>query len=202
MKRPPLAPRATDDAALKQATGKDRKAWFAAIDKAGVEGRSAVGKFLLAEKVDAWWITTLTVEYEAAKGLVEKDGRPKGYSLCVTKTVAAPVDRAFEAFTTTRDLDRWFGPGTRVKAEPGGALENSDGNRATFTKVRPGKAVVLSWDTPGFGAASQIEVLFQPKGQKTGLVVNHTRVQGREDADALRAAWEEALSRLKTLLEA
>lgn len=89
-----------------------------------------------------------------------------------------------------------------MKAEPGGALENGDGNRASFTKVRPGKAVVLSWDTPGFGAASQIEVLFQPKGEKTGLVVNHTRVQSREDADALRAAWEEALGRLKTLLEA
>lgn len=201
MKRPDAAARAADDATLKKDTGQDRKAWFAAIDAEGASGRAAIGKFLQARKVDPWWIGTITVDYEAARGLTEKDGRPKGYSLCVTKSVAVPVARAFAAFTTAGDLDEWFGKGTRVKAEPGGTLENADGNRATFTKVRPDKAVVLSWDTAGFGPGSQIEVLFQPKGDKTGLVVNHTRVETRADADALRSAWEDALGRLKAFLE-
>jgi hypothetical protein len=44
-------------------------------------------------------------------------------------------------------------------------------------------------------------VLFQPKADKAGIVVNHTRIQDCADADATRAAWAEALTRLKTLVE-
>jgi len=47
-----------------------------------------------------------------------------------------------------------------------------------------------------------VEILVQPKGDKTGLVVNHTRVAGRRDADDVREAWAQALNRLKAHLEA
>jgi len=202
MKRPKLEPRAADDAALKRETGKDRAGWFAVLDQSGGSGRGALGKVLLAAKVDPWWIGTLLVDHEAARGVVEKDGKPKGYSLCVTKTVAAPVTRVFQAFTTAKDLDRWFGPGTRISAEPGGKLENADGNLATITKVRPDKALVMAWETRDLAPDSQVEVLFQPKADKTGIVVNHTRIVDPADADATRAAWGEALTKLKALLEA
>lgn len=202
MKRVDVEPRAADDAALKRETGKDRAGWFAVLDQSGESGRSALGKILLAAKVDGWWIGTLLVDHARARGIVEKDGKPKGYSLCVTKAVAAPVARVFQAFTTARDLDRWFGPGTRITAEAGGKLENGDGNRATITKVGPDKALVMTWETRDLAPDSQIEVLFQPKADKTGIVVNHTRINDPADADATRAAWAKALTKLKALLEA
>ena len=201
MKRPALTPRPSDDATLTADTGRDRAAWFAAIDAAGASGRSAIGRFLQGEKLDPWWVTTLLVDYEAAKGAKEKDGRPKGYSLCVTKTVAAPVGRVWRAFTEGAELGAWFGPDTRIDPQPGGRIENADGNRATLTKVRPDKALVFGWDSADMEAGSQVEVLFQPKGGKTGIVVNHTRVQDRAGADAIRAAWEDALVRLKAHCE-
>ena len=201
MKREATTARKNDDRTCKAETGRTRAEWFARIEKVGATGRSAIGKFLLSEKVDAWWITTLTVDYEAAKGIVEKDGRPKGYSICSTKTVGTPPARTFKALTTPADLAKWFGPGASIEAKEGAAIRDKDGVRGTMKKVKPYKAIVFTWDTPGFAEGSQVEVLVQPKGDKTGLVVNHTRVATREDADAVRAAWEQALIRLKEHLE-
>lgn len=201
MKRTTESARASDDAACKAETGRSRAEWFAAIDGSGATGRSAVGKFLQAEKVDPWWISTLTVDYEAANGLLERDGRPKGYSICSTKTIAATPARTFQALTTSAELAQWFGPGAEIAAIEGGALTDGDGVRGTVKKVRPDKTIVFTWDTPGFAEHSQVEVLVQPKGEKTGLVVNHTRVTTRADADAIRTAWEQALSRLKQHVE-
>jgi hypothetical protein len=79
---------------VKTATGKTWEEWFSILDKRGgiAKGRRDIGNFLFGEcKVDPWWSATINVEYEAARGVVEKDGRPKGYMICVTKTIAAPV---------------------------------------------------------------------------------------------------------------
>jgi len=49
---------------------------------------------------------------------------------------------------------------------------------------------------------TQVDVQFQDKGKgKTGLLVNHTRIQTRAEADSLRAAWASALDQLKALCE-
>ena len=201
MKRPKLTTRPIDDRAMTKETGHPRSEWFKEIERTKADGRSSIGKALLAKKVDAWWITVITVEYEAHAGIVEKDSRPKGYSLCITKTVAAPVSRVFKSFTVPRELDKWFGASNEMEARDGGSYRNADGNKGSVRKVRPDKALVLSWDAAGFAEGSQVEVLFQPKADACGIVVNHTRVMTRHEADEVRAMWGEALDRLKSLLE-
>jgi Activator of Hsp90 ATPase homolog 1-like protein. len=47
-----------------------------------------------------------------------------------------------------------------------------------------------------------VEIKFQPAPGKTTVMVTHDRLQTREEADGLRAAWGEALERLKKLVEA
>jgi hypothetical protein len=46
-----------------------------------------------------------------------------------------------------------------------------------------------------------VDVAFAAKGSKTGITLNHTRIQARDEADGLRAAWTAAFDRLKTALE-
>ncbi|MDQ8165390.1 MAG: SRPBCC domain-containing protein [Gemmatimonadota bacterium] len=200
MKRPSTPERKTDDKACKAETGKSKAEWFAAIDKGGAGGRAVVGKLLQTAKVDPWWITVLSVEYEAAQKTVEKDGKPKGYSICSTKSVAANAAKTWKALTTSAELAKWFGSGATMEATEGGALRDKDGVSGTVTKVRPEKALVFTWDAD-WAAGSTVEVLVQPKGDKTGLVVNHTRIQTRADADAVREAWSQALNALKTHIE-
>src|SRR5262245_58758937 len=132
MKRPNNPERKSDDKTCKAETGKTRAEWFAAIDKSGAEGRASVGKWLQAQKVDPWWNSTIAIDYEAAKGIVEKDGRPRGYSICSTKSVDADAKRTWKAITGKPGLV-W------------GAVK----------KVRPEKAIVYSWDVAKFGEGSQ-----------------------------------------------
>jgi uncharacterized protein YndB with AHSA1/START domain len=192
-------------ASVAERTGKTLKQWFAELDRAGglEKGRRELTNHVY-EQVgkDAWWAVTLVVEYEIAKGQKEKDGRPTGYSICSTKTVAAPLEHVFRAFGEAALLDRWLGAKTKIAFSDGGSFENADGNRGTFKRIRTNKDLRFSWDAPGLAPGSAVEVLFADKGKgKTGITLNHTRIATRREADQLREGWGAALERLKTVLE-
>ena len=60
----------------------------------------------------------------------------------------------------------------------------------------------MSFENKEMSTPTQVDVQFQDKGKgKTGLLVNHTRIQTREEADGLRAAWAKALDQLKAVCE-
>lgn len=193
------------DAACRAATGKTLEQWFAALDAQGglEKNRRDRSQWLLeATGKDAWWTTTLAVEYERARGQKEKDGKPTGYSICSTKTVAAPLERVFAAFGEARSLDGWLGKGTKVAFEDGGTYSNADGDRGTFKRIRANKDLRLTWDRTNLAPGTAVEVLFADKGKgKTGITLNHTRIGTRREADQLRLGWQAAFDALKTLLE-
>ncbi len=49
-------------------------------------------------KIDLWWATTIVNEYEIARGDLAKDGKPKGYSICPTKSIKASPKDCYAAF--------------------------------------------------------------------------------------------------------
>jgi uncharacterized protein YndB with AHSA1/START domain len=193
------------DEAVRAATGKSFDEWFAVLDARGGPGvgRRAINVYLYEEcKVDPWWCATLNIRYEAARGVVEKDGRPKGYTICATKTVAAPLETVWELWASGPALSRWFGADTEADVTDGGSYRNADGDAGVFKRVRPNKDLRFTWENPAH-APSLVDVVFQDKGKgKTGVLVTHDRLQGRAEADGIRAAWGEALDRLKALAEA
>lgn len=186
------------------ATGKSLSQWFAEIDAWGgaALGRRDIGQRLLdGYKLDPWWIATLNIEYEAVKGIVEKDGRAKGYTICATKSLKAAPDACYDAFASAAALDRWLGPGHALEFRDGGALRNGDGNQALIRKLSPAKTIKLVWQQPDAAPDTPVEVKFAPAGAKTTVMVTHERLQNRADADGLRRAWGEALERLKAVIE-
>ena len=194
----------SDDEA-RRATGRGWKEWYAMLDAAGgtAPGRRAITDSLMKEHaLKPWWAQTIAVEYETAKALREKDGRPKGYAICVTKTIVAPAERVFDAFGSPKSLAAWLGDGARVSFAEGGALETGDGNRAVFTKIARPKTLRFTWEDADPALASTVELKLTEKDGKTGLVLNHERIQTRPLADGLRAAWGGAIERLKKTLEA
>jgi uncharacterized protein YndB with AHSA1/START domain len=191
---------------VKAATGKTWDEWFSILDKRGgiAKGRRDIGNFLYAEcKLDVWWCATINVEYEAARGAVEKDGRPKGYMICVTKTIAAPVDKAYAAWATAEGLNDWFSKKNKAEVADGGSYSNADGDAGVFKRVRTNKDLRFTWENPAHTSPTLVDVVFQDKGKgKTGVMITHDRIQNREEADGLREGWGKALDRLKSLLEA
>jgi uncharacterized protein YndB with AHSA1/START domain len=205
MKVPQVDTPDLNDAVAKAKTGKTLKQWFADLDRAGglaVGRRELVSAIYEACDKDAWWSVTLVVEYERAKGQKEKDGRPTGYTICSTKSVTAPLERVFAAFADAKTLDRWLGPETVLDFKDGGSLRNGDGDRGTFKKIRANKDIRLAWENAKLAPGTAVEVMFADKGKgKTGITLNHTRIQSRREADQVREAWSAAFERLKALLE-
>ena len=194
----------TDEAA-REATGRTLSEWFDYLDKWGAKekGRRETGVHLYHDlKLEPWWQSTVGVEYENARGMREKDGRLKGYNICVTRTINAPVEKVYAAWTSAAALDKWFGAGNKARVEDGGRLENADGNKGQFKRVRANKDIRIAWEDSQFTPGSVADVVFTPKGEKTGLLVTHDRIQTRAEADALRRGWGEAFDRLKKLVEA
>ena len=196
---------AVSESSCKSATGKSLAEWFKALDKHGgvALGRRSLSNWLVEEsKVEPWWSSTIVNEYEIARGDFAKDGKPKGYSICPTKSIKASASDCYAAFSTAKSLDRWFGPQHDIDLRDGGHWRNSDGNRATIKKVNPARNIRFVAEDDGLTLPTPVEIKFEGKGDKCTVMVNIERLQTRAEADGYRRAWSEALSRLKTILEA
>jgi uncharacterized protein YndB with AHSA1/START domain len=194
------AEHAVSDETCKAATGRTLTEWHEQIDARGgiALGRRKIGDWLAGElKIDPWWSTTITHEYELARGAVEKDGKPKGYAVCATKSVKADPATCYAAFAGAAALDAWFGPRHDARMEDGGHWRNADGNQATVRKVTPGRTIRLVWEDAGLTMPTPVEIKFAPSGAKTTVMVTIERLQTRAEADGYRRAWGEALERLK-----
>ncbi len=190
--------------ASKKATGRSLDQWFRELDgRDGLKlGRRSINNYLAEQKLDPWWCTTIAVEYEKKHDLRKKDGLFEGYFVCSTKTISAPIEKVFDAWSNTTVLNEWFGNSSKSDLRDGGIIETKDGEKGNFNRVRTNKDIRLSLQVPGFSAPIQIDTQFQDKGKgKTGILVNLTRLQTREEADSARNAWAEALENLKGVCE-
>lgn len=198
------ADHAVSDTSCKSATGKTLAEWFKALDNHGgvALGRRSLSNWIMEQKVEPWWSATICCEYEIARGDLAKDGKPKGYSICPTKSIKANSGTCFAAFADARALNAWFGPKHDVDLRDGGHWRNGDGNRATIRKVNAGKNIRLIAEDEGLTLPTPVEIKFETKGDKCTVMVSIERLQTRAEADGYRRAWSDALDRLKSHLEA
>jgi uncharacterized protein YndB with AHSA1/START domain len=198
------ADHAVSETSCKSATGKTLAEWFKALDKQGgvALGRRTLSKWIEHEHdVEVWWAATITNEYEIARGDLAKDGKPKGYSICPTKSIKASPKVCYAAFATAKALDAWFGPKHDVDMRDGGHWRNGDGNKATIRKVNAGKNIRMIAEDAGLTFPTPVEIKFTPNGANCTVMVAIERLQTRAEADGYRRAWGEALERLKATVE-
>lgn len=194
------------DAACQKATGKKLSAWFSELDSRVAEGlkrRDAIQWLYEQTSKDAWWSTTLWVEYERARGIVDKkDKHIEGYNICVTKTITADVAAVYKAWTEAAAWKKWFGDSVKVDATEGGSFSDACGNAGEFLRIRENKDLRFTFQHPGSDYTTKVDVALADKGKgKTGITLNHARLQSREEADGLRMAWGQTLDAMKLLLE-
>src|SRR5262245_61296620 len=199
------ADHAVSETSCKSATGKTIAEWFKALDKHGgvALGRRSLSKWIEHEHgVELWWATTIVNEYEIARGDLAKDGKPKGYSICPTKSIKASPKECFAAFSSAKALNEWFGPKHDVEMREGGHWRNGDGNRASIGKVNPGKNIRMVAEDAGLTLPTPVDIKFEPNGANCTVMISIDRLQTRAEADGYRRAWGEALNRLKSVVEA
>lgn len=186
--------------ACKEATGKTISEWIEEVKAQGasLKGRREAISWMQNSNTakDVWWATTIWVEKERRDGTVKKDGLAEGFNICATKMVAASVEKVFAAFATPGPA-AWF-DGT---IESDHSLTSAQGHSAKATRVRQDKDLRYVWQTKGIDSSTELDVMFAEKNGKTGITLSHSRIQTREEADGVRAAWGEALNKLKAELE-
>ena len=191
------------DAACKKETGKTLKQWFKELDKIDglKQGRRACTKHVQSQNADPWWAVTIAVEYEIHHGVTKKDGKPEGYTICVTKTIKAPVAKVYKSWTSPAKFSEMFGDGGKQTVKEDSAISCKAGCKGTFKRIRPDKDLRFTWEHKGCAAPMQVDVQFQDNKGKCLMNVMTSRIQTRAEADGLRNAWAEALNRLKAMCE-
>jgi hypothetical protein len=174
---PDLSGLASDDA-LVAATGRGWNEWFTLLDAWGAAERkhSEIARQLRSEHgVPGWWSQTVTVGYERARGLRAKHERPDGFSVSVSRTVAASAERLYASFADERERNELV-PGLVPRA-----------SRARL---------VARFDRPSDG--TRVVASFEEKGAAKGTVhVQVDRLADAESAERAKADWRGLLERLK-----
>lgn len=170
--------------AVERATGKGWEAWFAALDAAG--GSEMAHKdiaTLLHERngVPAWWSQMVTVGYERARGKREVHQKSDGFSASISRTFAAPMEAAFDAFATPSARGPWL---------------DCPEERFTVTKATPSKSLRIAC-----GDGTRVEVNLYAKGPgKCQAQVQHNKLKSAADVEKAKAFWAGALDRLRERL--
>jgi hypothetical protein len=171
------------DNAVMAKTGKTWNQWFALLDKAGASKLDHGGIVKLAARTGGagpWWRQMVTVEYERARGLRDKHQTATGFSVSVSKTVAADVAALYAATADAKRRKKWF---------PAGALKISSRTEDKYFRA--------AWN-----GAARLEINFYPKpGGKAQINVQVGKLANKSDVERERAAWKKALEKLTSLLK-
>ena len=175
---------AVSDAVIRTKTGRGWEEWFDLLDGwgAAVRSRSDALRWLGGEHgVTGWGANAVTINYERARGLLAVGEHPDGFSIFVTKTVAVPVDRLYEAFLDESLRDRWL----------------PDGKLRERTALKP-RSARFDW---GDGA-SRVNVTFVAKGDvRSTAALHHERLVDGDEAERMKTLWRDRVAALKEVLE-
>jgi uncharacterized protein YndB with AHSA1/START domain len=176
---------ATSDATIRRRTGRGWEEWFDLLDAWGAAERSHREIAIwLAEQQGvvplAWNAQAVAHSYELARGLRVVGEHADGFRAGITRTVAVPVERLYDAFVEPSQRGRWL---------------NGELRERTATKPRSAR---FDW---GDGD-SRVHVTFAPKGaDRSTATVSHQRLADAGEAAAMKAFWKDRLTTLKRELE-
>ena len=170
-------PLATSDDEIRSRTDRGWEEWFDLLDEWGAPERSHREKARwLAEQQGAdplaWNVQAIVHSYELARGLREPGEKDDGtFSVSVSRTVAVPVERLYDAFGDERLGER--------------------------TTTRP-KSARFDWD--GGESRVNVSFASKGEAKST-VAVEHSRLPDAGEAERMKAYWRERLTALKAELE-
>lgn len=177
-----IQPRMSDEA-VESKTGKTWARWFKQLDAAGAKKmthQEIVALLHDKHAVPPWWTQMIAVTYEQARGLREKHEKPDGYEISVSRTIKAPVTKAFKA---------WIDENTRKKWLPA---------NLTIRKATTNKTLRISWED----GKTSVSASFLPgSSDRCQVVTQHMKLPDAKAAARMKGFWSDKLDGLKEMLE-
>jgi hypothetical protein len=177
----------TDDATIRERTGRGWEEWFDLLDEAGGADMSHrdMARWLAAEQGEdllAWNVQAVVGSYERARKGRQIGEHEDGFTVTASKTVAVPVERLYAAFVDPAQRERWL---------PGADLRER-------TTIEP-RSARFDWGDGG----SRVHVALTAKGEdKSTAALTHERLPDGAEAERMKAFWRERVAGLKQELEA
>ena len=170
------------DEAVEAKTGKTWSRWFKHLDAAGAKKmthQEIVAHLRDKHDVRPWWQQMIAVTYEQARGLREAHEKPSGYEISVSRTIDAPISKAFKAWVDDKTRKLWLPANFSIR------------------KSTTNKSIRITWSD-----GTDVVAGFYPKGEgKCQVVAQHGKLKDAKGAAKMKEFWSDALGRLKDLLE-
>jgi uncharacterized protein YndB with AHSA1/START domain len=193
------------DDAVRARTGKRWAQWLAILDRWGAaeKGHRATARWLLDERgLSPWWAQTVTIRHELERGLRRKHEKSDGFEVSVSRVIAAPATRVFDAFSRPAELSRWFTRGARARLTVGGSYANRDGDRGRFLALARPKRLRMTWENPRHSPGTVVEfTTARSASGKTTAQVVHGGLATARDAKTMKEAWSWALDSLRAYVQ-
>jgi hypothetical protein len=184
--RPAEVRLATSDERIRERTGRGWEQWFDVLDESGAahhthrETARWVAEQQQREPL-AWNVQAVVSSYERARGLRAEGEKDDGFAITVSKTIAVPVERLYDAVVEVSQRQQWL---------PGGKL-------STRTATRPRSARFDAGDE-----RTRLNLTFLSRGNsKSTVALEHRRLADAGEAQQMKAFWRERLEALKRALE-
>jgi uncharacterized protein YndB with AHSA1/START domain len=135
----------------------------------------------------------------------------------IVRTIPAPREQVFRAWTDPDQLRRWWGPGeftcpeAEVDLRPGGTyrlvMQPPRGEpfvvAGTYREVEPPARLVYTWrwetGPAADGSESLVSVEFREQGERTELVLTHTDFPASHGPAPYEMGWEGGFDKFERL---
>ena len=170
------------DAAVLAKTGKSWAQWFAQLDRAGApewDHRTIARHLADSYPLGGWWSQMIAVTYEQARGLRDKHEKADGFDIQRERTLAVPVEKAWQALKSLKWLPE-------VK-------------KSHIRRVREDHRLLLYFNWPD---GTNVVMGVMPKGVgKSSVGVQHSKLPDRALAEQAKQFWAMRLDGLRKWLE-
>ncbi|HLL05688.1 MAG TPA: SRPBCC domain-containing protein [Myxococcaceae bacterium] len=201
-KKNPLITARVSDSAVKEATGRDWKAWMRALDAAGAAelNHKQLVALVAREAESTWWQQSIAVAYEQAHGKrVVGETATTGFQVGVVRTLPISAPELWDL--VTKQAERWLGPGAKLKLEPGKGYEvpkrrGAPGVRGELRVVKPGQRLRMTWQPDGWKKPATLQLTLVPKARGAALHVHMDKLPDAKSREAMREHWSKVLAKL------
>ncbi|CAN5593798.1 hypothetical protein BH09PLA1_BH09PLA1_30450 [soil metagenome] len=168
--------------AVEKATGKTWPQWLKLLDAAGcreMNHKEIVAVIHSKYGIGPWWRQMVTVGYEQARGMRKTNQKVDGFSFSLSRTIAAPAENIFDAWTKPALLKRW-----------------TNGERFEVTTATRAKSVRLKWPDQ-----TRVSVAIYPKGAaRAQMVIEHGKIPTATAMAKLKKLWSKRIDELSAML--
>jgi hypothetical protein len=182
----PKPPLVVSDDSIRERTGRGWEEWFDLLDESGAGEKThrEIARWVAA-RLDGptlgWNAQAITGSYERARKGRAVGQFDDGFRVSVSKTVAVPVERLFDAFVRPADRERWL----------------PDGELHERTATKP-KTARFDWGDGG----QRVHVSFAAKDDgKSTVTISHERLADPAERDRMKTYWKDRTAVLQRELE-